>query len=157
MLADTLAARPDLLRPTATGAIKKRKPSKYNLFLKNWIRANKADKDQHGNPVFRNQKEVFLAAVAAWNNSKGRREGAAKAAASRRAKRNAPARERRRVERLKQIAAEVEEERSQDPRVQAIRASPKIQRRRSTRESRPPARGSGLPDYSSDDMEMLYD
>ena len=50
---------------TATGAIKKRAPSKYNIFLKNWIRANKADKDQHGNPVFRNQKEVFLAAVAA--------------------------------------------------------------------------------------------
>ena len=33
---------------TATGAIKKRAPSKYNIFLKNWIRANKADKDQHG-------------------------------------------------------------------------------------------------------------
>ena len=142
---------------TATGAIKKRAPSKYNIFLKNWIRANKADKDQHGNPVFRNQKEVFLAAVAAWNNSKGRREGAAYGARRRAYKKAAPQREAERVGRLKQIAAEVEEERRQDPRVQAIRASPKIQRRRSTRERRPPARGSGLPDYSSDDMEMLYD
>ena len=43
--------------PTATGTIKKRAPSKYNIFLKNWIRANKADKDQHGNPVFRNQSD----------------------------------------------------------------------------------------------------
>lgn len=143
--------------PTATGTIKKRAPSKYNIFLKNWIRANKDDRDQHGNPVFRNQKEVFLAAVAAWNNSKGRREGAARGARRRAYKKAAPQREAERVERLKQIAADVEKERRQDPRVQAIRASPKIQRRRSTRERRPPARGSGLPDYSSDDMEMLYD
>ena len=107
---------------TATGAIKKRAPSKYNIFLKNWIRANKADKDQHGNPVFRNQKEVFLAAVAAWNNSKGRREGAAYGARRRAYKKAAPQREAERVDRLKQIAADVEKERRQDPRVRAIRA-----------------------------------
>ena len=66
-----------------------------------------------------------------------------------------------RVERLKQIAADVEKERRQDPRVQAIRASPKIQRRGSTRGSVGRLRAawwSSARLYSSDDMEwMLYD
>eukprot|EP01043_Picozoa_sp_COSAG02_P035159 COSAG02_NODE_2501_length_8672_cov_7.293246_4_plen_285_part_00 len=142
---------------TAVGAIKKRAPSKYNLYLKNWIRANKDDKDQHGNPVFRNQREVFLAAVQAWNSSKGRREGAARGARRRAYKKAAPERERERIERQKQVGREILEEHQQDPTPQAIRRAGKISRRSTRKRTQPPPRGGGMPDYSSDDMEMLYD
>jgi len=68
----------------------------------------------------------------------------------------APERRRQRIERQKQVAREIYEEQGQRPEIAAIRSSPKIPRR-STRPRAQPPRGSGLPNYPSDDMEMLYD
>ena len=109
---------------------------------------------------FRQPRRTRLSSPAAWNNSKGRREGAAYGARRRAYKKAAPQREAERVERVQQVQREIREEEDARPEVQARRA--KLTRagkipRRSTRKRRQPPRGSGMPDYSSDDMEMLYD
>jgi hypothetical protein len=122
---------------TALGIAKKRKPSQYNLFLKSYIAKHRGDSDD--------AKEVFKAATVAWGKSKGRRDGAKRGAATRAHKRAAPARERERVERLKQTAREVYAEQGEDPAV-ARRRSMRIPKKRS---------GSGMPSmmYSDSDSE----
>ena len=69
----------------------------------------------------------------------------------------APERRRQRIERQKQVAREIYEEQGQRPEIAAIRSGPKIPRRSTRQRTQQPPRGSGLPNYSSDDMEMLYD
>ena len=120
---------------TALGIAKKRKPSQYNLFLKSYIAKHRGDSDD--------AKEVFKAATVAWGKSKGRRDGAKRGAATRAHKRAAPARERERVDRLKQTAREVYAEQGQDPAV-ARRRSMRIPKKRTT--------GSGMM-MDSDDSD----
>ena len=120
---------------TALGIAKKRKPSQYNLFLKSYIAKHRGDDDA---------KEVFRAATVAWGKSKGRRDGAKRGAATRAHKRAAPARERERVDRLKQTAREVYAEQGQDPAV-ARRHSMRIPKKRTT--------GSGMMMDSDSDSD----
>ena len=133
---------------TALGTVKKRRPSKYNLHIRKFTQQHKSEYD--------NQKDLFKAAVQAWNKGKNRREGAAYGARRRAYKKAAPQRERERVERVMQVQREIREEENARPEVQELRA--RIKRagkvpRRSTRKRNPPQRGMGMMS-SSDDEDM---
>jgi hypothetical protein len=133
---------------TALGTVQKRKPSKYNLHIRKYTQQHKSEHD--------NQKDLFKAAVQAWNEGKNRREGAAYGARRRAYKKAAPQRELERVERSKQIQRDIREEEDARPEVQERRA--RIKRagkvpRRSTRKRNPPQRGMGMMS-SSDDEDM---